>query len=171
MSRWTTRAVILVCLVVAVRVVPSIVVPNAGPVVHAAAMPTPAEAKTIFYALLKQRTAAVENSDYSLIEPLYAHDERLVVFRPDLALRGWKAVQAYWQKSLSRRRTEPFRVYWNEDLAVTLEADLIVGGLTWSNQAGQNPRNYGCLSLALRRQGDRWVIVHEHSSNWKKPSS
>lgn len=71
---------------------------------------------------------------------------------------------------MSVRRNEPFRVYYNDDLVVTVAGDLIVGALTWSNQAGQNPRNYGCLSLTLRRQGERWVIVQEHSSNWAKPS-
>jgi ketosteroid isomerase-like protein len=135
-----------------------------------AAMPTEAEARKIFYALIEQRTAAVENSDYSQIEPLYSHGDQLVVFRPDLVMRGWPAVQGYWQKSMSRKRTEPFRVYWNDDLKVTITGDLIVGGLTWSNQLANNPRRYGALSLALRQEGDRWRIVHEHSSNWSKPS-
>lgn len=167
MARWIISATILVCAVVAA---PGgrFILASAGGGTAAAPMPTEAEAKAIFYALIKQRTAAVEQSNYALIEPLYAHDEKLLVLRPDLALRGWNAVEGYWRKSLSRRRTEPFRVYWNEDLNVTIEGDLIVGGLTWSNQAAQNPRNYGCLSLALRRQGVRWVIVHEHSSNWTK---
>lgn len=162
MARFSVCAVVLVCAMAGTPV---------ASVDLQGAMPTEAEARRIFYALLKQRTAAVEQSDYSLIEPLYAHDEKLVVFRPDLALRGWKTVQAYWQKSMSRRRTEPFRVYYNQDLAVTIQGDLIVGGLTWSNQAADRPRNYGCLSLALRRQEGRWVIVHEHSSNWTKPSA
>lgn len=137
-------------------------VPNAP-----AASPTPSEARAIFYALLNERSAAVENGVYSRIEPLYAHNEELMVFRPDLALHGWKAVEAFWQRSLSRP-TSDFHVYWNDDLVVTVEGDLIVGGVTWSNQLGQNPRRYGCLSLALRRQENRWVIVQEHSSNWTK---
>jgi ketosteroid isomerase-like protein len=129
-----------------------------------------AEAKAVFAALLEERTAAVEKGIYSKIEPLYSHDEDLVVFRPDLVLRGWKAVEAFWQRSLSRVRSD-FHVYWNDDLAVIVDGDLIVGALTWSNQAGDNPRRYGCLTLTLRRQNDRWLIVHEHSSNWTKPPS
>jgi len=128
------------------------------------------EARAIFYALLQERSAAVENGVYSRIEPLYSHDEELVVFRPDLVLHGWKAVQAFWQRSLSHPRSD-FRVYWNDDLVVTVEGDVIVGGLTWSNQSGDNPRRYGCLTLTLRRRDDRWVIVQEHSSNWTKPPS
>lgn len=169
MTRWTTGLVILGFLTAGIYAWRPVVTLGAESTVSAAAMPTEAEAKAIFYAILKQRTAANEKSDYSFIEPLYAHDEKLLVLRPDLALRGWKAVDAYWRNSLSRKRTEPFRVYWNDDAAVTIEENLIVGGVTWSNQLGTNPRRYGCLSLALRRQGERWVIVHEHSSNWAKP--
>jgi len=129
------------------------------------------QARTIFYDLLKERTAGVENNLYSRIEPLYAHDENLLVLRHEVVLRGWKAVEAYWKRSLSRPpRKEPFRVHWNDDLMVVVQGDLIVGGLTWSNQLGQEPPHYGCLSLALQRHGDRWVIVHEHSSNWTKPA-
>lgn len=168
MARWKTGLVILGFLTVGLCAWLPVVTLGAEPIASVAAMPTEAEAKAIFYAILKQRTAANEKSDYSFIEPLYAHDEKLLVLRPEFALRGWKAVEAYWRKSLSRPRTEPFRVYWNDDLEVTIEGDLIVGGVTWSNQSGTNPRRYGCLSLALRRQGDRWVIVHEHSSNWTK---
>jgi ketosteroid isomerase-like protein len=131
---------------------------------------TEAEAKAIFYALLEERTAAVEKGIYSKIEPLYSHDENLVVFRPDLVLRGWKATEAFWQRSLSRTRSD-FHVYWNDDLAVTVEGEVIVGALTWSNQSGDNPRRYGCLTLTLRRRDDRWLIVQEHSSNWTKPPS
>ena len=138
-------------------------VPNAP-----AASPTPSEARAIFYALLDERSVAVENGVYSRIEPLYAHIEELMVFRPDLALHGWKEVEAFWQRSLSRPRSD-FHVYWNDDLVVTVEGDLIVGGVTWSNQSGQNPRRYGCLSLTLRREENRWVIVQEHSSNWSPP--
>jgi hypothetical protein len=137
----------------------------------APATPTPQEAKAIFYKLLEARTAAVETNVYDKIEPLYNHDESLLVLRHDAALRGWKAVEAYWKNSLSRPpRNEPFRVHWNDDLMVVVEGELIVGGLTWSNQLGQNPPHYGCLSLALQRQGDRWVIVNEHSANWTRPA-
>jgi hypothetical protein len=132
--------------------------------------PPPSEARAIFYALLRERSAAVENGIYERIEPLYSHDEDLLVLRPDLALRGWKAVQAFWQRSLSRPRSD-FRVYWNDDLVTTIEGDLIVGSVTWSNQSGNDPRRYGCLTLTLRRRDDRWVIVQEHSSNWTKPPS
>ena len=45
-------------------------VPNAP-----AASPTPSEARAIFYALLDERSVAVENGVYSRIEPLYAHIE------------------------------------------------------------------------------------------------
>jgi hypothetical protein len=136
----------------------------------AAPPPTEAEAKAVFADLLEERTAAVEKGIYSKIEPLYSHDEDLVVFRPDLVLRGWKAVEAFWQRSLSRVRPD-FHVYWNDDLAVIVDEDLIVGALTWSNQAGDSPRRYGCLTLTLRRRNDRWLIVQEHSSNWTKPPS
>jgi hypothetical protein len=137
----------------------------------AAATPTPQQARVIFYKLLEERTAAVENNVYSKIEPLYNHDESLLVLRHDAALRGWKAVEAYWKNSLSKPpRQEPFRVHWNDDLMVVVQGELIVGGLTWSNQLGQNPPHYGCLSLALRHQGDRWVIVNEHSANWTRPA-
>jgi SnoaL-like domain len=134
--------------------------------------PTSSEARTIFYNLLKDRTDAVENNRYAKIEPLYAHDDGLLVLRHEVVMRGWPAVEAYWKKSLSRPpRQEPFRVHWNDDLMVVVQGDLIVGGLTWSNQLGQNPPHYGCLSLALQRRADKWVIVHEHSSNWTKPAT
>jgi hypothetical protein len=130
------------------------------------------QARVIFYDLLKERTAAVENNMYDKIEPLYVHTENLLVLRHEVVLQGWHAVEAYWKRSLSRPpRKEPFRVHWNDDLRVVVQGDLIVGGLTWSNQLGQEPPPYGCLSLALQRQGDRWVIVHEHSSNWTKPAT
>jgi hypothetical protein len=134
--------------------------------------PTTSEAHAIFYNLLKERTDAVEHNNYAKIEPLYAHDEELLVLRHEVVLRGWQAVEKYWRRSLSRPpRPEPFRVHWNDDLMVFVRGDLIVGGLTWSNQLGENPPHYGCLSLALQRRADKWVIVHEHSSNWTKPAA
>ena len=133
---------------------------------------TEAQAKAIFYELLAQRTAAVEQKDLSKILPLYAHDAGLLVLRHEVALRGWPAVEAYWTKSMSGPpRAVPFRVHWNDDLMVVVHGDVIVGGLTWSNQLGDEPPHYGCLSLALERRGTRWVIVNEHSANWTKPAT
>lgn len=143
-----------------------------GAVVAVANPPTDAEAKSIFYALLKERNAAVEGNVYAKIEPLYWHDENLLVLRHEVVMHGWKAVEAYWKNSLSKPpRKEPFRIHYNDDLMVVVQGDQIVGGVTWSNQLGNNPPHYGCLTLALQRKNDKWVIVHEHSSNWTKPAT
>jgi hypothetical protein len=163
-NRWVALSPALLGLVLLSRTATS---RTAG---ETAVQPSSAEAKAIFYAILQDRTAAVEKGIYSKIEPLYAHDEEIVVFRPDLVLRGWKAVEEFWQRSLARSRSD-FHVYWNDDLAVVVEGDVIVGALTWSNQSGNEPRHYGCLTLTLRRRDSRWVIVQEHSSNWTKPPS
>src|SRR5262249_9304050 len=63
------------------------------------AAPTSSEARAIFYNLLKDRTDAVENNRYAKIEPLYAHDDGLLVLRHEVVMRGWPAVEAYWKKS------------------------------------------------------------------------
>jgi ketosteroid isomerase-like protein len=162
-------ALTAVTLSTAVTIVASVAARTTSPA--GTADVSPQQARTIFYDLLKERTDAVENNRYEKIEPLYAHDENLLVLRHEVVMHGWHAVEAYWKRSLSRPpRKEPFRVHWNDDLSVVVRGDLIVGGLTWSNQLGQQPPHYGCLSLALQRHGDRWVIVHEHSSNWTKPA-
>lgn len=94
MTGWLAAAVVLAAAMVAPDVDDAVASSRAG-TRAAVAAPTEPEAKSIFYALIKQRVAAVEQNNYSLIEPLYAHDEGLLVLRPNLALRGWKAVQGY----------------------------------------------------------------------------
>lgn len=167
-----TRAVTTFTILSAIVAGIVAVVPIAVHGTTASAPPTISDAKTIFYAVFKERNAAVENNVYAKIEPLYWHDENLLVLRHEVVMHGWKAVEAYWKNSLSKPpRKETFRIHYNDDLMVVVQGDQIVGGLTWSNQLGQNPPHYGCLSLVLQRRGDRWVIVHEHSSNWTKPAA
>ena len=68
-----TRAVITFTILSAILIgmVGFVSVAVNSSVAAAAAPPTVSEAKSIFYALLKERNAAVENNLYTKIEPLY----------------------------------------------------------------------------------------------------
>jgi ketosteroid isomerase-like protein len=102
--------------------------------------------------------------DLEKIGACYSQQPGLVVYWYSLELRGWEAVQARWQKTLSEMGS----------LKLTLnDPDIhVFGRFAWVTakyhkqglQGGNVPEQDGHVTLVLEKKRAQWLILHEHVS-------
>jgi ketosteroid isomerase-like protein len=135
-----------------------------GPV-EPAAPPTSEEVVTAIKARLEQYRQAYEVRSMEAIEPLYAHDDSLVVTAQGKTQHGWMQVQEQLGGFLEKCVLFKVRM---SDVAVTALGD---GGAlataTLHRTYGDGVKTVdeiGTLMLVFRRAGSDWLIVAEHYS-------
>jgi ketosteroid isomerase-like protein len=92
----------------------------------------------------------------------YWNDERLTFSSGGKTKRGWKATLENYQKNYPDRETMGTLTFSElETQELGAEAILMLG--TW--QLKRNEPAKGNFSLVWKRIGDKWLIVHDHSSS------
>jgi ketosteroid isomerase-like protein len=144
-----------------------VVVAGCGGASKHAAAPDPASAAgaTAARGAVEQWKQAWEIRSSDALEPLYSHDD-LVVVEQGHPYVGWTAVEAWLQASMGQATAIHIQL---DDLTVApLGAEGAVANATMSREIDSvagNVTEKGALTLALRREGERWVIVSEHYSH------
>ena len=143
---------------------------------------------TVFVALLggtPARTASVTNpearavnaafdryilgwqkGDIDLLSSAYAHDARLTAYWPDptrpLRLESWTTVRQNLKEvfDLIHRMDLDFD---QRQIDIYGEVAVLTSHWTWHNPSGPF-FEHGRATFIFRKDGGRWVIVHEHSS-------
>lgn len=114
--------------------------------------------------VLDARARAVEARDLDGVRRSYSQSPDLVVFRPGVSYRGWPEYRAYWERALPSV-PDGFRIDWHDDVVVHAAShEIVVASLTWSTDGGGSRAQQGRITVVLRREGERFVIAHEHLS-------
>lgn len=118
--------------------------------------------------VLSRYARAVFDKDIDAFVSLYDDDVRVYDMWGAWSVRGvgaWRAMVADWFGSLGNDRV----VVHAEDVGGSVAGDLAFGHaiLTYAAQDGDGtPLRSLCnrITMGLRRAGDDWKIVHEHTS-------
>jgi uncharacterized protein (TIGR02246 family) len=117
--------------------------------------------------LIQRWAAAVHSGDLDTV--LEDHADDIVMFDvppPEDGVRGLEAYRETWPPFFEWQRSgASFEIV---ELAVTAGDDV---AFAWAllrcgtqEELRREPANRLRLTLGLRRQGDRWVVAHEHHS-------
>jgi ketosteroid isomerase-like protein len=125
----------------------------------------PADVAAAVRGVLEQWKQAYEVRSEDALAKLYAHDNDLVVVLEGTPLVGWPAVAAALEDRVGH--AEEIRIHLAEIRIVELAptAALVTADLTRDAKSGATTvTEHGTLTMALRKDGDSWLIVAEHYS-------
>lgn len=111
--------------------------------------------------MLREQAAAWNDGDIDAFMNPYWHSPKLTFSSGGEVIHGWKATLARYRKRYPSRETMGRLTFG--DLHVTPlgdDAALVLG--RWRLER-EHPVG-GAFSLVLRRDRDRWVIIHDHTS-------
>lgn len=135
-----------------------------------AAPPAPASVVEAAQALVEQYRQAHEVRSMDALAPLYAASPELVRVWQGRRTTGWEVVRPELAGLLGRAESIKLRI---GDLAVSAlgeDGAAVTASVSRTVADGvTSVRVDGVLTLALRRQDDRWVIVGEHFSHPPSP--
>jgi hypothetical protein len=126
---------------------------------------TPEEVVSAATRLVEQYRQGYEVRSVEAIEPLYLRAVDLVVVHQGRALLGWSALEQHLTEFFAGATEVHVRLTDVSVLALGTGGASVTATMTRSVAAGQTSvQEQGTLTLALRAEGDRWVIVGEHFS-------
>ena len=117
--------------------------------------------------LIERWAAAVHDGDLATVVADHADD--IVMFDVPPPFRGLRGIEEYtaawppffeWQRSGAVFEIEELEVVAGQDVAY---AHALLRCAT-PEQLAQDPELRLRLTLGLRKEGDRWVVAHEHHS-------
>jgi ketosteroid isomerase-like protein len=156
-----TRILLLCSVVLALAACPAPKPPEGPP----PAPPTPVDVDTAVKSRVEQYRQGYEVRSLEALEPLYAHDDALVITIQGRSTRGWPQGRDRLAAFLDQATSVKARV---SDLAVVALGDGgAVATLTLHRSYGDGVKTVdeiGTLVLVFRRQGQDWLIVAEHFS-------
>jgi uncharacterized protein (TIGR02246 family) len=123
---------------------------------------------TIVHAFLDAYTEAVLAKDADAFAALYDEDVEVYDMWGTWSLRGisaWRGMAEEWFSSLGDETVQVEA----RDVGCTAGPDLAIGHailtFTARSAAGETLRSLdNRITVALRRHGDRWQVIHEHTS-------
>jgi ketosteroid isomerase-like protein len=137
----------------------------AEPASPSAAELTPAEVVSAAAGLVEQYRQAYEVRSVDALAPLYLHDVDLAVVHQGRTFLGWSAVEHYLRETFTT--AVEVRVRLGDVTVVALGGGgaAVTATMARSVSTGTTTvEERGTLSLSLRSEGERWVIVGEHFS-------
>jgi len=126
---------------------------------------TPAQVVAAANGLLEQYRQAYEVRSMDALAPLYSQTVDVVVIHQGDDHRGWSAVSTYLQDLLGRATEVHVKIGAVSVTALGSGGAAISAELTREISDGVTTIvEKGSLTLAIGREGQRWVIIHEHFS-------
>jgi uncharacterized protein (TIGR02246 family) len=119
-------------------------------------------------AVLQAQQEAWNRGDVDGFMKGYAHSDSTVFVADDQVTRGWQTVRnRYKLKYPSRAKMGKLRFSDLEIQPLSNDAAVVLG--RWTLQRGTNDNPHGLFTLILRRTGDGWRIVQDHTSTAAAP--
>ncbi len=137
------------------------------PQVHSSssAQPVRDEEERIMQVLELQR-AAWNRGDLLEFMETYWKDDRLTFSGGGQTMRGWQATLERYQRGYPRDKMGQLKFEEVSCEMLGSEAALVLGNWHLDLKGEQKQGNF---SLVLRKFGDRWLIIHDHSSTLTPP--
>jgi ketosteroid isomerase-like protein len=139
--------------------------PRGGSDTTPSRLATPKEVVAGARAAIEQWRQAYEVRSIEALEKLYAHNLDVVVVQDGLPIVGWTSVDGMLRDRIARYKKITIRL---KDIQVQSLGDTsAVATAAMTREQGDEittVTEYGALTIVLRKDGDRWLIVTEHYS-------
>jgi len=126
---------------------------------------TPNEVVTAARGTIEQWRQAYQIKGFDVLEGLYSHEPQLVFVNDGRLLIGWPSVEAMIKDRLARYQKIVIRL---KDInVVSLGPTAATATAVMTRELGDEVTmvtEYGALTMVLRRDGEKWLIVTEHYS-------
>ncbi|ACY14793.1 YybH family protein [Haliangium ochraceum] len=139
---------------------------GSSPELEAPQASAPAPVAASAQAVLEQYRQGFEVRSIEALRPLYSASPTLVRVWQGRRVDGWDAVERDLLLMFQRAQSVKLRVAASQVMMLGDDGALITANLTRSVGDGVTTVQVeGVLTLAVRREGERWLIVGEHFSH------
>ena len=117
---------------------------------------------------------AWKERDMSFIRSFYAHDPDMLLFFERRQLRGWDKVETLYENMFAHALPGSVKSdYSNIDVMASGDLAYVAANfdLQVTNPDGEELTDEGRVTVVFERRGDRWLVVHRHTSFQAPPAA
>jgi len=129
-----------------------------------AAEPAGGQADTAVRALLEEQVAAWNRGDLEGFMAGYWRSPELVFCSGATVTKGWDATLARYRQRYQAEGREMGRLGFDAIEVLPLGEDAAAARGAWRLRMSDGGEPHGLFTLILRRTGEGWRIVHDHTS-------
>ena len=128
--------------------------------------PVPASVQEAARGVIEQYRQAYQVRSLDALLPLYARSPDLVMVRQGRPIAGWDQVQDHLTSLITRAEEIQLELEDVRIIALGQGGAAVTARVTRTvHDNATSVREEGLLTLALRQDGERWVIASEHFSH------
>src|SRR5689334_22615489 len=126
---------------------------------------TPADVQEAAKGVVEKYRQAYEVRSKDALADLYSQTVDVVLVHQGKDSHGWAGVSAYLDDLLARAKEVHVKITMVAITAIGNSGAAISGEMIRSISDGEAAvEEKGVLTLTIRREGEKWVVVHEHFS-------